>query len=240
MTRPGALPVDLPAFVREIVEEIAFQARRDQHVDRRSGVSQRLPDHDAREAWSRTPRRRHSCTGEADRRAACQRHLRGLAGADRQDRTGIRGRTQGRRSRRRARLVRQAVATVFDGYAVPSINAPSSAWFNDGGTLDLADTSSADALVEAGRRHSWIRRGGHRSRVWSRRAAAPGGRRCATSSSKASARCAASAAPTTAACSAPLQPALKGRPVQGHAASTRCSSDDDEEPAAQGKKKYYN
>src|SRR4051812_42960855 len=35
-------PVQLPAFVREIVEEIAFQARADQKVDKRSGVSQRL------------------------------------------------------------------------------------------------------------------------------------------------------------------------------------------------------
>src|SRR5262245_59243723 len=41
--RPDGLPVNVPAFVSEIVEEIAFHARRDQHVDRRSGVSQRLP-----------------------------------------------------------------------------------------------------------------------------------------------------------------------------------------------------
>ena len=33
----------VPDFVREIVEEVAFQARGDQRVDRRSGVSQRLP-----------------------------------------------------------------------------------------------------------------------------------------------------------------------------------------------------
>src|SRR6187399_108852 len=36
-------PVTTPEFVREIIEEIAFQARGDQRVDRRSGVSQRLP-----------------------------------------------------------------------------------------------------------------------------------------------------------------------------------------------------
>ena len=38
-----AARVEVPAFVREIVEEIAFQARADQKVDSRSGVSQRLP-----------------------------------------------------------------------------------------------------------------------------------------------------------------------------------------------------
>jgi magnesium chelatase subunit I len=35
--------VQVPDYVREIVEEVAFQAREDKRVDRRSGVSQRLP-----------------------------------------------------------------------------------------------------------------------------------------------------------------------------------------------------
>jgi magnesium chelatase subunit I len=35
--------VHMPQYVREVVEEIAFQARDDKRVDRRSGVSQRLP-----------------------------------------------------------------------------------------------------------------------------------------------------------------------------------------------------
>jgi magnesium chelatase subunit I len=35
--------VEIPEYVREVVEEVAFQARDDKRVDRRSGVSQRLP-----------------------------------------------------------------------------------------------------------------------------------------------------------------------------------------------------
>ena len=35
--------VEVPEYIREIVEEVAFQARDDKRVDRRSGVSQRLP-----------------------------------------------------------------------------------------------------------------------------------------------------------------------------------------------------
>ena len=35
--------VHMPQYIREVVEEIAFQAREDKRVDRRSGVSQRLP-----------------------------------------------------------------------------------------------------------------------------------------------------------------------------------------------------
>jgi magnesium chelatase subunit I len=44
MTRNGAGPgAEVPAFVAEVVEEIAFQARQDRRIDKRSGVSQRLP-----------------------------------------------------------------------------------------------------------------------------------------------------------------------------------------------------
>src|ERR671923_959975 len=44
LARDGAAPrVDVPTFVSEVVEEIAFQARQDRRVDKRSGVSQRLP-----------------------------------------------------------------------------------------------------------------------------------------------------------------------------------------------------
>ncbi|HZW74421.1 MAG TPA: sigma 54-interacting transcriptional regulator, partial [Caldimonas sp.] len=41
--RQGGVPIEVPGFVREVVEEIAFHARADQKVDKRSGVSQRLP-----------------------------------------------------------------------------------------------------------------------------------------------------------------------------------------------------
>src|SRR5207244_5833181 len=42
-TDRASMPVDIPAYVREIVEEVAFQARADRKIDKRSGVSQRLP-----------------------------------------------------------------------------------------------------------------------------------------------------------------------------------------------------
>jgi magnesium chelatase subunit I len=41
--RAGALKLEIPEFVREVVEEVAFQARGDRKIDKRSGVSQRLP-----------------------------------------------------------------------------------------------------------------------------------------------------------------------------------------------------
>src|SRR5204863_5494216 len=35
--------VQVPEFIRELIEQIAFEARDDNRVDKRSGVSQRLP-----------------------------------------------------------------------------------------------------------------------------------------------------------------------------------------------------
>jgi magnesium chelatase subunit I len=42
-TSRGGLPVEVPDFILELVERVAFEAREDKRVDRRSGVSQRLP-----------------------------------------------------------------------------------------------------------------------------------------------------------------------------------------------------
>ena len=43
-TERGAnLPLEIPEYLREIIEQIAFLAREDKRVDKRSGVSQRLP-----------------------------------------------------------------------------------------------------------------------------------------------------------------------------------------------------
>jgi magnesium chelatase subunit I len=39
----GETPVEVPPFVAELVERIAFLARTDKRIDRRSGVSQRMP-----------------------------------------------------------------------------------------------------------------------------------------------------------------------------------------------------
>jgi hypothetical protein len=44
LDRPNAAgPLDVPVWVREVIEEVAFQARADRRIDKRSGVSQRLP-----------------------------------------------------------------------------------------------------------------------------------------------------------------------------------------------------
>ncbi len=42
-TERGHTPVEIPDFVQEVVERVAFLARRDKRIDHRSGVSQRMP-----------------------------------------------------------------------------------------------------------------------------------------------------------------------------------------------------
>jgi magnesium chelatase subunit I len=41
--RPSPIQLEVPPYIREIVEQLAFLAREDKRVDKRSGVSQRLP-----------------------------------------------------------------------------------------------------------------------------------------------------------------------------------------------------
>jgi magnesium chelatase subunit I len=46
-------------------------------------------------------------------------------------------------------LVRQAVATVFDGHATTMDSRPIIEWFESGGSLELTDTAPADVLLDA-------------------------------------------------------------------------------------------
>jgi magnesium chelatase subunit I len=140
------VPIQVPAFVREVVEEVAFNARADQKVDRRSGVSQRLPI-TALENVVSNAERRGLLRREAvvvPRIADVHASLPSLTGKIELEYEGeLRG-----AERVAAELVRQAVATVFDGYAALAETAPVIAWFERGGQVDLSDTaSSADVLA---------------------------------------------------------------------------------------------
>jgi len=56
-TRRGGKPLDVPEFVLEVIERVAFEAREDKRVDKRSGVSQRLPISTFENAISNAERR---------------------------------------------------------------------------------------------------------------------------------------------------------------------------------------
>ncbi len=56
----------VPAFIAEMVERIAFEARTDKRIDKRSGVSQRMPISRARERDLERRAARAALTGECD------------------------------------------------------------------------------------------------------------------------------------------------------------------------------
>jgi magnesium chelatase subunit I len=146
-TRGDGLTTEVPAFVREVVEEIAFSARADSKVDKRSGVSQRLSITALENVVSNAERRAlaHGEPVAVARVGDVQAALPSLTGKIELEYEGeLRG-----AERVAAELVRHAVATVFDGYTTQADTAPVIEWFERGGQLDLADTSSATELLAA-------------------------------------------------------------------------------------------
>ena len=144
---PAAPRIEIPDFVREIVEEIAFQARGDQKVDRRSGVSQRLPITTLENVVSNAERRAlvHGEPLAVPRVSDVYAALPSLTGKIELE---YEGELKGAETVARE-LVRAAVATVFDGRAAHADTRPVIDWFEHGGTLDLSDTSSAADLLGA-------------------------------------------------------------------------------------------
>jgi magnesium chelatase subunit I len=144
---PGRPPLTIPRFVREIVEQLAFQARADQHVDRRSGVSQRLPITTLENVVSNAERRTY-LHGEAEIVPRVSDVLASLPSLTGKLELEYEGELKGA-EQVAAELVRQAVATVFDNEAAILKTRAIIDWFNEGGELDLSDTTPAATLLEA-------------------------------------------------------------------------------------------
>ena len=149
--RAGGLAVEIPDYVREVVEEVAFQARADRKIDKRSGVSQRLPI-TTLELVVSNAERRALANGEkvvVPRVTDLYAALPSITGKFELEYEGeLRGAEQIARD-----LIRSAVANVFTGM-VDGNGAdmrPVVEWFDLGGTLPLADNTSAEALIDATR-----------------------------------------------------------------------------------------
>jgi magnesium chelatase subunit I len=146
----GRARVEVPAYVREVVEEIAFQARLDSKVDRRSGVSQRLSITALENVVSNAERRAAACAEPVvvPRVSDVFASLPALTGKIELEYEGeLKGAEVVARE-----LVRSAVANVFNGYTSRANLKPVITWFDEGGTLDSSDTTaSADLLAAAAR-----------------------------------------------------------------------------------------
>jgi magnesium chelatase subunit I len=141
----GGPCVEVPAFVREIVEEIAFHARTDQKVDKRSGVSQRLPITALENIISNAERRAllHGESIAVPRVSDVYAALPSLTGKIELE---YEGELKGAETVARE-LVRQAIATVFNGYTTAADLNPVIDWFEHGGTVELSDTTPSVELL---------------------------------------------------------------------------------------------
>jgi len=143
--RPGAARVEIPSYVREVVEEVAFQARADRKIDKRSGVSQRLPI-TTLELVVSNAERRALVNGEGvavPRVTDVYAALPSITGKFELEYEGeLRGAEQVARD-----LIRSAVGTVFTGVFDGVDTRTVVEWFDLGGTLQLSDGTSADDVV---------------------------------------------------------------------------------------------
>jgi len=139
----------VPSFVAEIVEEIAFQARQDRRVDKRSGVSQRLPI-SAMENVVSNAERRALAAGEQVAVARVTDIYAALPSITGKFEMEYEGELKGAEAVARD-LIRASVATVADGHLSHLDTRQIIEWFDLGGSLQLSDTTSAaDVLSHAG------------------------------------------------------------------------------------------
>jgi magnesium chelatase subunit I len=146
VARDGALEVCIPDFVREIVEEVAIQARQDSRVDKRSGVSQRLPISLLENVVSNAERRA-LLAGEnpvVPRVTDIYAALPAITGKFELEYEGeLRGADNVARE-----IIRASVSNVFGGvFAVADLTQVTE-WFDLGGTLNVDDTLPAAELLE--------------------------------------------------------------------------------------------
>ena len=142
--------IELPAWVREVVEEIAFQARGDRRIDRRSGVSQRLPI-SVLENVASNAERRALVTGEAPPVARIADIYAALPAITGKFELEYEGELKGADAIAQE-LIRHAVANVFTARLDALDTARTVEWFERGGTLPLEDTTRAETFLSRAER----------------------------------------------------------------------------------------
>jgi magnesium chelatase subunit I len=134
-----------PDFIREIIEQIAFEARDDNRVDKHSGVSQRMPI-TVTEAVISNAERRALITGEDEivpRISDVYAAIPSMTGKMELEYEG----EQIGASRIAKDLIKRAAGEIFEGYFVGIDFTPVVQWFDQGNNLRLADTAGADECL---------------------------------------------------------------------------------------------
>jgi magnesium chelatase subunit I len=141
----GQVELSIPEYVREVVEEVAFQARQDQKVDKRSGVSQRLPISLLENVVSNAERRALA-TGEQVAVPRVTDIYAAIPAITGKFELEYEGELKGADTVARE-MIRSAVAIVFDGWFPNADLRQVTEWFDLGGNLQVDDTLPAADLV---------------------------------------------------------------------------------------------
>jgi magnesium chelatase subunit I len=142
----GFAEVEIPQYLREIVEQVAFSAREDKRVDKRSGVSQRLPISTMELVVSNAERRAlaHDETLVLPRVGDLYAALPGITGKLELEYEGeMRGADVVVKE-----VLRTAIGKIFDKYFASTNTQQIEQWFNLGGTTKIEDNQPAKPTLE--------------------------------------------------------------------------------------------
>src|SRR5271165_389948 len=143
----GGSKITIPLYLREVIEQVAFSAREDKKVDKRSGVSQRLPISTMELVVSNAERRAllHGEKLVVPRVSDLYAALPGITGKIELEYEGeLRGADTVVRE-----IIRVAVAKIYDKYFSNTNTQQVEQWFNLGGTVKIDDEQSvSDTFAE--------------------------------------------------------------------------------------------
>jgi magnesium chelatase subunit I len=136
----------VPKYVREVVERIAFTAREDKRVDKRSGVSQRLPISCIENVISNAERRaiRHDEKTTVPRIGDIYSALPAITGKLELEYEGeMKGADYVGRE-----LIRNAIAKTYDQYFAGANMQQVIQWFDLGGEVQVAENAAAADVLQ--------------------------------------------------------------------------------------------
>ena len=146
LDRPSPIQTHVPAYIREVIEQVAFLAREDKKVDKRSGVSQRLPISALENVVSNAERR----ALRAKEPVAVPRVLdiyAALTSITGKLELEYEGELKGGDAVARE-LIRASVGKLYDKYFEGANVAQIVQWFDLGGSLKLDETVDSATMVK--------------------------------------------------------------------------------------------
>lgn len=146
LDRPSPIQTRVPVYIRETVEQLAFLAREDKKIDKRSGVSQRLPISVLENILSNAERRalRNREQFAVPRVVDIYAALPSITGKLELEYEGeLKGGDAVARE-----LIRLAVGKVYDKYFGAANVSQIVQWFDLGGSLKLDEGMDSEAMVK--------------------------------------------------------------------------------------------